>query len=54
MRELLKLATLLYEAHRDAKAEGGDEDETTPADIGPGHKFADVKLTRQLSSDITK
>ncbi|KAL1523188.1 hypothetical protein AB1Y20_018141 [Prymnesium parvum] len=54
VRELLKLASLLHEAHRNAKADPDDTDDTTPADIGPGHKFADLKLTRSLSSDITK
>lgn len=52
VRELLKIATLLHEAHKNASAEEGDE--TLPADIGPGHKFADVKLTRSLAADITK
>jgi len=52
VRELLKVATLLYEAHRTSGGE--DEDETAPADIGPGHQFADVKLTRQLTAEITK
>merc|ERR1719284_1979602 len=51
VRELLKVATLLHEAHRTASVE---HDESVPADIGPGHKFADIKLTRALTSDITK
>lgn len=54
VRELLKLASLLHDAHRDAKADDNETDETMPADIGPGHKFADLKLTRSLAGDITK
>merc|ERR1719440_1140860 len=54
VRELLKVATLLHEAHRTANLEQDEGDEGVPADIGPGHKFADVKLTRALTSDITK
>jgi len=54
VRELLKVAQLLHEAHKNASADAEDSDETLPADIGPGHKFADVKLTRSLSADITK
>ena len=54
VRELLKVATLLHEAHRTASLEQDEGDEGVPADIGPGHKFADVKLTRTLTSDITK
>ena len=55
VRELLKVATLLHDAHRNATAEDADEnDNTLPADIGPGHKFSDIKLTRSLSADITK
>jgi clusterin-associated protein 1 len=54
VRELLKVAQLLYEAHKNAAADAEEGDETLPADIGPGHKFADVKLTRSLAADITK
>jgi len=54
VRELLKLATMLHDAYRDAKTDVDESDETTPADIGPGHKFADLKLTRSLATDITK
>ena len=54
VRELLKVATLLHEAHKSSDQDAEDADETLPADIGPGHKFADVKLTRSLSADITK
>jgi len=52
VRELLKIATLLHDAHNNSAIEEGDD--TLPADIGPGHKFADVKLTRSLAADITK
>merc|ERR1719407_235264 len=52
VRELLKIATLLHDAHKNSAIEEGDD--TLPADIGPGHKFADVKLTRSLAADITK
>ena len=54
VRELLKVATLLYDAHRNANAEAEETDEVGAVDIGPGHKFADVRLTRSLASDITK
>ena len=54
VRELLKVANLLYDAHRNASADAEDADETMPTDIGPGHKFADVRLTRSLAGDITK
>merc|ERR1719473_862311 len=54
VRELLKVATLLHDAHRNASGEAEDGDETMATDIGPGHKFADVKLTRSLAADITK
>lgn len=54
VRELLKVAQLLYDAHRNASADAEEGDETLPADIGPGHKFADVRLTRSLAGDITK
>jgi len=54
VRELLKVATLLHDAHRNASTDAEDGDETLPADIGPGHKFADVRLTRSLAADITK
>ena len=56
VRELLKVAQLLYDAHRNAgaDAEEADESSTVANDIGPGHKFADIKLTRSLSADITK
>merc|ERR1719473_1691311 len=54
VRELLKVAQLLHDAHRNAAADAEEGDETLPADIGPGHKFADVKLTRSLAADITK
>lgn len=55
VRELLKIATLLHDAHRNANSEeGDDDDQTLAADIGPGHKFADIKLTRSLAADITK
>jgi len=52
VRELLKIATLLHDAHRTAgeeQEEGSDE----VVDIGPGHKFSDIKLTRSLATDIT-
>jgi clusterin-associated protein 1 len=56
VRELLKVATLLYDAHRNASgdAEEGEGDAAATADVGPGHKFTDVKATRRLASDITK
>merc|ERR1719453_2400480 len=54
VRELLKVATMLYDAYRNASADAEEGDETLPADIGPGHKFADVRLTRSLAADITK
>lgn len=54
VRELLKVATLLHDAYRNAVTDVDDGDESLPTDIGPGHKFADLKLTRTLSSDITK
>ena len=56
VRELLKVATLLYDAHRNASgdAEEGEGDAAATADGGPGHKFTDVKATRRLASDITK
>merc|ERR1719473_2100760 len=54
VRELLKVATLLHDAYRNASADAEEGDETLPADIGPGHKFADVRLTRSLAADITK
>ena len=50
----VQVATLLHEAHRNASADNEDGDETVAVDIGPGHKFADVKLTRSLAADITK
>jgi hypothetical protein len=53
-RAARQVATLLHDAHKNASAEAEDGDETVPADIGPGHKFADVKLTRSLCADITK
>merc|ERR1719352_1761231 len=54
VRELLKVATLLHDAHKNTDQDAEDADETLPADIGPGHKFADVRLTRSLAADITK
>jgi clusterin-associated protein 1 len=54
VRELLKVATLLYDAHRNASSDAEEADESIPADIGPGHKFSDVRLTRSLAADITK
>merc|ERR1719238_1721902 len=55
VRELLKVATLLHDAHRNASADGEEGDDSSIAtDIGPNHKFTDIKLTRQLSADITK
>ena len=54
VRELLKIATLLHDAHRNATSEDTEDNETMATDIGPGHKFSDVKLTRALSADITK
>ena len=54
VRELLKIATLLHDAHRNASADAEDDDVSLAADIGPGHKFADIKLTRSLAADITK
>ena len=54
VRELLKVATLLHDAHKNSDQDAEDGDETMPTDIGPGHKFSDVKLTRALSADITK
>merc|ERR1719399_2120006 len=37
VRELLKVAMLLYEAHKNAGEEMEESDEVV--DIGPGHKF---------------
>jgi len=54
VREMLKVATLLYEAHRNANAEEGETQEDISFDLGPNHKFAEVKTTRALSGDITK
>merc|ERR1719316_2190827 len=54
VRELLKLATLLHDAHRNASLDQEEAEETMSVDIGPGHKFTDIKLTRTLSQDITK
>ena len=55
VRELLKVATLLHDAYKNASAEEGEgQEEAMSVDIGPGHKFADMKLTRSLSQDITK
>ena len=54
VRELLKVATLLHDAHRNASADADENDESIPADIGPGHKFNDIRLTRNLAADITK
>merc|ERR1719238_757571 len=41
VRELLKVATLLYDAHKNANADEEEEEQTvgSAADIGPGHKF---------------
>ena len=33
--------------------EGDGAEDSMEADIGTGHKFADLKLTRTLSQDIT-
>jgi len=54
VRELLKVATMLHDAYRSANIDEADDTEGMPADIGPGHKFSDMKLTRSLSTDITK
>merc|ERR1719446_1032554 len=56
VRELLKVATLLHEAHRNANPSSVEESgETAPHfEVGPGHKFADVKTNRAISADITK
>uniref|UniRef100_A0A7S0JHU3 Clusterin-associated protein 1 n=1 Tax=Calcidiscus leptoporus TaxID=127549 RepID=A0A7S0JHU3_9EUKA len=54
VRELLKVAALLNEAHRNAGAEGDETQESISFDLGPGHKFADIKMTRAVSADITK
>ena len=55
VRELLKVATLLHDAFKNANAEEDEgQEEAMSTDIGPGHKFADIKLTRSLSQDITK
>ena len=55
VRELLKIATLLHDAHRNATLEQEDDDNDSSAiDIGANKKFADIKLTRSLSADITK
>merc|ERR1719238_615704 len=40
VRELLKVATLLYDAHKNASSEEAEEaEEHVSVDIGPGHKF---------------
>ena len=91
VRELLKVATLLHDAHKNASLDQEEAEEAMTVDIGPGlwplhgtptltltltltltphlslspspdappqpwpgHKFADIKLTRTLSQDITK
>merc|ERR1719502_1935848 len=46
VRELLKVATLLFDAYRNANQEEDEAEEAISVDIGPGHKFADIKLTR--------
>ena len=53
VRELLKVATLLHDAHKHASLDQEEAEEAMTVDIGPGHKFADIKLTRTLSQDIT-
>mmetsp|Transcript_8636 Transcript_8636/g.28439 ORF Transcript_8636/g.28439 Transcript_8636/m.28439 type:complete len:418 (-) Transcript_8636:367-1620(-) len=52
VKELLKIATLLYEAHSSATNE--EDADSISFDIGPGHKFADLKATRAITADITK
>ena len=54
VRELLKVATLLHDAHKNASLDQEEAEEAMSVDIGPGHKFTDIKLTRTLSQDITK
>ena len=54
VRELLKVATLLHDAHKNASLDEEEAEEAMTVDIGPGHKFTDIKLTRTLSQDITK
>ena len=48
------MATLLHDAHKNASLDQEEAEETMSVDIGPGHKFTDIKLTRTLSQDITK
>merc|ERR1719316_843859 len=45
VRELLKVATLLYDAYKNATTEEDADGEDQAVDVGPGHKFADIKLT---------
>ena len=54
VHELLKVATLLFDAHRNATADGDETEEHVSFELGPGHRFTDLKATRQLSGDITK
>jgi len=54
VRELLKVATLMHDAHRGASADQDDSQEAVSFELGPGHKFADLKATRAISGDITK
>uniref|UniRef100_A0A7S3WQG6 Uncharacterized protein n=1 Tax=Emiliania huxleyi TaxID=2903 RepID=A0A7S3WQG6_EMIHU len=52
VKELLKVAALLHQAHRGATDD--DEQNELSFDLGPGHAFADLKTTRAISADITK
>ena len=54
MRELLKLAQLLYDAHRNATKDDDGTSDGVTFDIGPGHKFTDMRTTRAVSADIIK
>eukprot|EP00316_Scyphosphaera_apsteinii_P011808 CAMPEP_0119321744 /NCGR_PEP_ID=MMETSP1333-20130426/56313_1 /TAXON_ID=418940 /ORGANISM="Scyphosphaera apsteinii, Strain RCC1455" /LENGTH=429 /DNA_ID=CAMNT_0007328787 /DNA_START=94 /DNA_END=1383 /DNA_ORIENTATION=+ len=54
VRELLKVATMLHDAHRNASTETDESQDNMSFDLGPGHKFSDLKTTRAVSGDITK
>ena len=54
VRELLKVASLLHDAYRNASKDGDDVSESVVFDIGPGHKFTDMRTTRAIAADITR
>ena len=56
VKELLKIASLLYSALRSnsAATAGDEEDESSDADFALNSKLSDLKITRSLGTEITE